>query len=105
MVTQQFAIKTVKSFATDLNQSGLHLKKVILFGSYASGKQHEHSDIDVALVADEFTGVGFIDIKMFVKSLKNYILIQPKTFSTDYFKQSDPFIDEILKSGIEIQFV
>ena len=102
MVTQQIAINTVKKFAYDINQSGLQLYKVILFGSYAKNKQHEHSDIDVALVADTFSGVGFIDIKKFVKTLRNYILIQPKTFPTNYFKQGDPFIEEIIRTGIEI---
>lgn len=102
MVTQQAAINTVKKFVSDINNSSLHLNKVILYGSYAKNKQHEHSDIDVALVADEFSGVGFIDIKMFVKILKNYIIIQPKTFPTNYFKQGDPFIEEIINTGIEI---
>lgn len=96
------AINTVKKFASYINKSGLQLYKVILYGSFARNKQHEHSDIDVALVADEFSGVGFIDIKMFVKTLKNYILIQPKTFQTDYFKNGDPFIEEIISTGIEI---
>ncbi len=102
MVTQQFAIETVKSFASDIRKSGLPLYRVFLFGSFAKNSQHEHSDIDVALVSNEFSGVGFLDIKRFVKVLKNYILIQPKTFATDYFKTGDPFIEEILKTGIEI---
>lgn len=102
MLTQQAAINTVEQFRLDLNQSGLNLHKVILFGSYAKNNQSEHSDIDVALVSDQFSGVGFIDIKLFVKTLKNYILIQPKTFQTDYFVQGDPFSSEILATGIEI---
>lgn len=102
MVNQQSAIITVRSFAKNVVKSGIDLKKVILFGSFASGWQHEHSDIDVALVADEFSGVGYEDIKLFVKTLRNYIQIQPKTYPTEYFEKGDPFIDEILKSGIEI---
>ncbi|MCX6270623.1 MAG: nucleotidyltransferase domain-containing protein [Bacteroidetes bacterium] len=102
MVTQQTAVNTVKSFASELQRSGLQLKKVILFGSYAKNTQNEDSDIDVALVADDFTGLGIIDIRMFVKTLKNYVLIQPRTFSSDYFNQGDPFIEEIIKTGIEI---
>jgi predicted nucleotidyltransferase len=73
-----------------------------LFGSYANNSQHEPSDIDVALVADEFTGVGFVDIKLIVKTLKNYIIIHPKTYHTEYFFNGDPFIDEIIKTGTEI---
>ncbi len=102
MVTQQFAIETVKKFISDIKKSDLHLYRVFLFGSFANNRQHEHSDIDVALISDEFSGVGFLDIKRFVKILKNYIIIQPKTYSTDYFKNGDPFIEEIINTGIEI---
>jgi predicted nucleotidyltransferase len=74
-----------------------------LFGSYAKGTQTENSDIDVALVADEFTGIGFIDISLFVKALRKYIIIHPKTYSTEYFNKGDAFINEIVKTGIEIK--
>jgi len=102
MVTKQAAIKSVESFAKEIKDSGLNLKRVILFGSFANDRQNEYSDIDVALVADEFIGVGFKDIKLFDDVLINYIQIQPKTYPTDYFRKGDPFIDEIKKYGIEI---
>ncbi|MBI4646345.1 MAG: nucleotidyltransferase domain-containing protein [Bacteroidia bacterium] len=57
MVTQNVIIETVKNFASEIKNSGINLKKVYLFGSYAKNQQKEHSDIDVALVADEFTGL------------------------------------------------
>ncbi|RLD51202.1 MAG: hypothetical protein DRI94_06660 [Bacteroidetes bacterium] len=103
MVTKTAVIKEVKSFAKELRSSGITLRKVILFGSYAKNTQHEFSDIDLALAADEFTGVGFIDIKLFVKILKNFINIQPRTYSTEDFYTGDPFIEEIKKTGIEIE--
>ena len=31
-----------------------------MFGSFAKGTQHECSDVDVALVADNFTGIIYI---------------------------------------------
>lgn len=103
MVTKEAAIKSVESFAKDVKKLGLDLKKVILFGSFAKNLQHEYSDIDVALVADEFISVGFKDINLFVDVLINYIRIQPKTYSTEDFEEGDPFIEEIKKDGIEIK--
>lgn len=105
MLTQKTAIDRVTKFAHEVKKTGLHLRKVILFGSYATNKQHKWSDIDVALVADEFCGVGFIDIDHFVRiSIKKpYILIEPKTYPTSYFKKGDAFIDEIKRTGIEIK--
>ena len=104
MLTKNAAAKKVKNFAREVKESGVRLRKVFLFGSYASGKPHSWSDIDVALVADEFTGDGFKDAGLFsrINNKKPYILIEAKTFPTAYFKKGDPFISEILKTGLEI---
>jgi len=104
MLTQNAAIKTVKNYAKEITQAGIDLRKVILFGSFAKGTQHEWSDIDVALVADDFTGVGFLDTPRFsrINIRKPYTKIETITYPTDYFQESDPFIEEIKNTGIEI---
>ena len=73
MLTQQTAIDTVRNYARDIEAKGVNLRTVILYGSFAKGTQHEWSDIDVALVADEFTGFTFNDKKLFP-----YVGIKPK---------------------------
>jgi len=104
MLTRNAAIKTVRNYAKEINAKGVNLRKVILFGSFAKGTQHEWSDIDVALVADNFTGVSFLDKKLFpyIGIKEPYIRIEAKTYPTEYFQESDPFIEEIKKTGIEI---
>ena len=104
MLTKKTAIERVKNFAREVKSTGLHLRKVIVFGSYAHSKQHKWSDIDVALVADEFSGIGFNDTQYFarINNKKPYILIETNTFPTSYFRKGDPFIDEIKRTGIEI---
>ena len=105
MLTRNDVINTVRDYANEINQAGVNLHKVILFGSFAKGTQHEWSDIDVALVSDDFTGVGFLDRQLFSGiGIKNpYIGIEPLTYPTDYFEESDPFIEEIKKTGIVIE--
>lgn len=102
MVTQLAAINETKNFLTDLKNIGINLRKAYLFGSYVNQKQHEHSDIDVALVADEFVGVGHIDIKLFLKILRNYKLIHAITYSYLDFEEGNPFLEEIKKNGLEL---
>lgn len=106
MLSRENTIKLVQSFAREIKGTGINLKKVYLYGSYAKNEQKEFSDIDVAIIADEFTGFGFEDIKYFVNIhlKKNYYLIQPKTYPPEYFEKGDPFIDEIKKTGIGIDF-
>lgn len=98
-------MKKVKAFSDDIRKKGIRLRYVILFGSYARNEQHRYSDIDVALVADEFIGVGFEDVKQFadVQLKKPYVMIEPHTFNTAYFEKGDPFIEEIKQTGIMVQ--
>ena len=105
MLTRNAAIETARNYARDIEKHGVFLRAAFLYGSFAKGTQHEWSDIDVALVADDFTGLpedhyrfpymGGID--------KNYTLIETKTYPTDYFNQGDPFIEEIIHTGIKIK--
>lgn len=104
MVDQRTAVETVKKFVEEIKKQGVKLKTVVLFGSYARGDQREWSDIDVALVADEFIGVGFEDIKRFIDVTiqKPYLYIEPHTFNTQDFENGNPFISEIRRTGIII---
>jgi hypothetical protein len=105
MLTRSAAIKITEDYAREIEAHGVRLRAVILFGSFAKGTQHEWSDIDVALVADEFTGLGFIDKKKFpyIGIKQPYLRIESKTYPTDYFRSGDPFIEEIKKEGIVIK--
>jgi uncharacterized protein len=84
--------------------AGIPLKKSILFGSYAKNLQTEFSDFDICLISNSFVGVGFLDWKPFLKILikDEYALIQAKTFASQDFEASNPFIEEIKTTGILI---
>jgi tRNA nucleotidyltransferase (CCA-adding enzyme) len=104
MLDKNAVIEVVRNYAKDIEERGVNLRTVILYGSFAKGTQHEWSDIDVALVADEFTGFTFNDKKLFrgLGVKEPYVMIQAKTYPTEYFNKRDPFINEILKTGIKI---
>lgn len=45
----------IVKFLTDrLIESGMNVYKVVLFGSYYKGKPHKDSDIDIAIISDDF---------------------------------------------------
>jgi len=104
MLDKNAVIEIVRNYVHDIESHGINLRNVILFGSFAKGTQHEWSDIDVALVADEFSGFTFNDKKLFpyVGIKKTYVRIESKTYNTNYFNEGDPFIEEIIKTGIKI---
>ncbi|MCK6468320.1 MAG: nucleotidyltransferase domain-containing protein [Candidatus Brocadia sinica] len=93
----------VKRFLDLTSASGLHMEKAILFGSYAKGTASRWSDIDIALVSKDFTGVGIYDRKRINPFLvKVDSRIEPHPFRPEDFNEDDPFVKEILKQGIEV---
>ena len=44
----------IDKFAQMIEQQGISVSKVILFGSYAKGKANADSDIDIAIVSTQF---------------------------------------------------
>ena len=96
-------MKQMKDFVKQVKADGITLRKAILFGSYARNKQTKYSDIDMVLVADEFCNIPTEDIKLFLNSMRKYYMVQPRTYNTkDFNVDKDPFVEEILKTGIEI---
>ena len=95
--------KTINSFLLELNRNNIPIKEAILFGSYASGSNNEWSDIDIALVSEVFQGDRIDDkdkIRKITLSISSEIEILP--FSPSDFNSQNPFVKEILKTGIKL---
>jgi predicted nucleotidyltransferase len=105
MVTQSTALNLAKEYIREIKGLGVNIHKAFLFGSFAKNKQHEWSDIDVALIADDFIGITALDKNRFrtLHIIPKFMSIEAHTFPTKRLKESDPFIEEIKKTGIEIQ--
>lgn len=104
MVKQSIAIKTAKDYLQAVRAEGVNVHRAFLFGSFAKNRQHEWSDIDIALIGDNFIGVAALDKDSFRKLhlQPQFVSIETHTFPTERLKSGDPFLDEILKTGIEI---
>ncbi len=95
--------KIIEEYIQALNENKIPIKKAILFGSYAQGKYTKWSDIDIALVSNIFEGNRFADrakirrINLSVSSDLEIIPYRPQDFTSD-----DPFVREIIETGIEI---
>jgi len=97
------AIELVKKLVEQVEQSHIKIIEAFLFGSYAKGTFNEWSDIDVALISDDFVGNRFLDLKSIAKAtIRTSIDIQPHTFRSDDFNVNNPFVEEIMSSGIKI---
>ncbi len=102
MLDKKVAIKTAHSFVEDCRKEGLNFHKVLIFGSVATNKAHEWSDIDLLLVSDQFNENLFDNIKLYSKINIRYPLIETHPYTTSYYLQGDEFINQISKNSIEI---
>ena len=96
-------IKYIKDYIKLLNKNGFTIQQAVLFGSFVSGKYNEFSDIDLALVSDKFEGIRFNDRNLIRKYKFNISAdIEPMPFTQADFTKDDPFVKEILATGLRI---
>src|SRR5439155_1288734 len=94
----------IQNFIHDLKTSGYSPDKVILFGSYAYGKPHELSDIDLAVWDKKFSGCGTLDVEPIASIISKYPQLELHPFSLDDTEESNPFVGEIIKKGKVVAF-
>lgn len=93
-------------FVNVLTMKGIRVEKVILYGSYASGKIHAGSDLDIAIVSPDFGKDRFEEGKMLLQLAWRVdprieaIPISPESYERDTWI---PLIYEIRKKGIELK--
>lgn len=83
-----------------------HAERVILFGSYATGKYTQDSDVDILVIAP--TKERFFErmasVKRLIRDLRNGLPIAPVALTPEEIekrkKAGDQFIIEILEKGL-----
>jgi len=98
--------QTINAFITELKKNKIEVAKVILFGSHASGRADEYSDIDVAVVSPDFgKNRSREGAKLFEIACAIDPRIEPVPISLLSYKNDTwiPIIYEIRKNGIELK--
>jgi uncharacterized protein len=96
-------IAIVKKYIAELERHHIQVQEAILYGSYANGRVREESDIDVALISTAFTGDRFEDRRRIVPFRRKIdSRIEPMPFTPAGFSEGGNLIDEIKKTGIQI---
>lgn len=52
--------ETLRGFRFALEAEGIKISRMILFGSYAKGRPRRGSDIDVAIISENFKGMNLL---------------------------------------------
>ena len=96
--------KEINEYIKILKDDKLPIKKVILFGSFAKGKQHKWSDIDLCIISPKFKNAfDALQYLSFKKPFNTKYAMGPIGFSPNDFKDKySSLIYEIKTTGIEI---
>ncbi len=95
----------ISKFVRALILQGIRVDKVVLYGSYASGKTHEWSDIDLAVISPDFGKDRFEEGKtLFQIAWRIDPRLEPIPISSEAYEKDTwvPLIYEIKQKGIEL---
>ncbi len=93
----------IKKYIEQLRTNKIAVKKAILFGSYVNGTPDKDSDIDIAIVANDF-GENRLNEALLLRKLTRGIDlgISPRPYSVKQYQsatQGDFLYDEIIRKG------
>jgi len=83
----------------------LPVDKVVLYGSHAKGTAVRSSDVDICFFLSDFEGKRRVDIiGELLRLCGRYkgAYFEPNVFPTSEIEHGNPFVNEILTTGIEI---
>ncbi|MCX6583979.1 MAG: nucleotidyltransferase domain-containing protein [Candidatus Aminicenantes bacterium] len=96
------ALTNVKKYIECLKKNRFAVQKVYVFGSYAKGNMREDSDIDLAVVLKNLRDIFTTQVQL-MKLRRDFDLrIEPHPFDETDFNSSNPFVHEILTTGIQV---
>ena len=97
--------KIIQQYIADVKRA-MPIDKVYLYGSHAKGTQRENSDVDICFFSEAFETRRSFDIltDLFYLKIKydKDVLIEPNAFPTSELYNDNPFVKEILRTGLEI---
>jgi len=95
----------IKRFVNALTKRGIWVKKAVLYGSYATGKVHAGSDIDIAIISPDFGWDRFEEGKLLMQiAWRIDPRIEPIPISSESYEKDTwiPLIYEIRQKGVEV---
>jgi predicted nucleotidyltransferase len=104
MVANIEAIKEeARRYANEV-RSQLPVDRAYLFGSYAKGTASELSDVDICFFLCNYGGEERVEmIIRLLRIARSYkVYFEPLVFETVEMERNNPFVNEILRTGLEI---
>ena len=94
-------LAVIFDFRKALQAAGVTVQKIILYGSYASGRQREDSDIDLVVISEDFQGKGYWErIELLSTAIyKVFKPIEAVAMTPQEWQSDDSFIADYARNG------
>ncbi len=101
MVIRDDIVRIVNEYIKVL-QLKYNIEAVYIFGSYVKGTENEDSDIDIAIISNDFSDRidDMIDLLMLKTNID--LRIEPHPFNKGEFEEDNPFVLEIKNTGLKV---
>jgi len=96
------AFKIAKKFIEYLKEKKYKISSAYIFGSYAKDSFGEESDIDLAIILKNCKNTFDTQVDLMILRRNFDLRIEPHPFSEKDIDGNDPFLDEVLRTGIRI---
>ncbi|MCL2088618.1 MAG: nucleotidyltransferase domain-containing protein [Oscillospiraceae bacterium] len=91
-------VREIATKYADEVKSSLDPSLIILFGSYVNGKPHAESDIDIAVLMDDFKD-DWYDTEVLLYKLRRNINFDIEPHLLDRTHDTDGFVEHVIKTG------
>lgn len=102
--TKDEAVTVIRTFLENVRQN-LPIERAYLFGSYATGRNRDYSDIDLAIVSPAVNGRNSLVVNqdIFHRAMLYNVDLEPICFSPEEFEREElPIVLDIKRTGVEI---
>ncbi|MGH7449845.1 MAG: nucleotidyltransferase domain-containing protein [bacterium] len=102
--TKAEAVAIIRNFLKNI-RSAVPIERAYLFGSYATGRNRDYSDIDLAIVTSAVNTKNSLAINqdIFHRAMLYNVDLEPICFSPEEFEQEYlPIVRDIKREGVEI---
>ncbi len=95
-------LNSINKFIKEIKKH-YNITTIILFGSYAKGTENEDSDIDIAVISDDFEDIYECMANLMGMTWDIDARIEPHPIKKkDFDEESDYFIKEVINTGIKV---
>ncbi len=102
IISREEAFNLANKFKTPLEERGVSVERMYVYGSYANGNPRYGSDIDVCVISPAFTNRFEASLMLRGEAIEIDSRIEPVAYSPETFEDWIPLVWEIQRTGISL---